>query len=87
MIVMIIKLVLILEVVTEQASMTVDGLLSSIGGALSLYIGITVVSFFELFEFLVLLIRSDFSTHYTLCSFSPSYRPLCNIVSIIYQWP
>lgn len=45
-----------MTVMRESRKYTWDGFLSSIGGALSLYLGITVVSFFEFGEFIARLL-------------------------------
>ena len=49
-----------IEEIQESAEYTLLTLLTSIGGDLSLYIGITFASFFEFFEFLIRLFMALF---------------------------
>ena len=47
------------EVISETPSYTFLSFLSSIGGDMSLYIGITILSFFEMGEFIIRLFISS----------------------------
>ena len=44
--------------IREEPKYDADSLMSSLGGAFSLYLGITLVSLFEVFELLSVCVRS-----------------------------
>ena len=51
------------ENIVESPAMTVGSLLNNLGGALSLYLGVSFVAAFEVFELIARLIIAPFYTN------------------------
>ena len=60
------------ESVTEVATMPNEVLLSNVGGVLSLWLGVTVMTIIEVIEFIYFIVKSYFERHHPQASTSPS---------------